>query len=354
MSASPRSTPTAGRSALPCKDRARRSWPKDAWCGCSATFAHPRGTWLDPSTGKRLHNCPAARPGAAKGRAARRNAHRSMKSIAGSSPSQPCCMHCIRTSRSASRCFRARCRTCWTIGSPASSRRAAFLQAVDWPTVWGYDANLYLPLFHFCRQQRVKMLALNCHRPLVTRVGKEGWAAIPESERDGLTPAADATPAYRQAPVRHHGRNGGAHAGEVGRRSDARSFHPRAADLGSRVRLQHRPRAGAAKSPAGCRHHRLGPSAATVTARHISCAISASRTSRCCCRHSMPSTMRRRSKASPTPIFRLDDVEPQAPLPPRMQAAVDATRAALSKKPPSRSENQRAKVKNCKSKNFSN
>jgi hypothetical protein len=42
------------------------------------------------------------------------------------------------------------------------------------------------------------MLALNCNRPLVTRVGKEGWDAIPEDERDGLTPAAEATVAYRE------------------------------------------------------------------------------------------------------------------------------------------------------------
>ena len=42
------------------------------------------------------------------------------------------------------------------------------------------------------------MLALNCNRPLVTRVGKEGWDAIPEEERDGLTPAAEATVAYRE------------------------------------------------------------------------------------------------------------------------------------------------------------
>jgi uncharacterized iron-regulated protein len=74
----------------------------------------------------------------------------------------------------------------------------AFLEKVEWGTVWGFDAQLYLPLFHFCRQHRVKMLALNCHRPLVTRVGKEGWDAIPEDERDGLTPSAEATPAYRQ------------------------------------------------------------------------------------------------------------------------------------------------------------
>jgi uncharacterized iron-regulated protein len=73
-----------------------------------------------------------------------------------------------------------------------------FLEKVDWKNVWGYDAELYLPLFHFCRQQHVPMLALNCNRPLVTRVGKDGWDAVPEEERDGLSPAAEATAAYRE------------------------------------------------------------------------------------------------------------------------------------------------------------
>lgn len=73
-----------------------------------------------------------------------------------------------------------------------------FLDKVDWKSVWGYDPQLYLPLFHFCRQQQVPMLALNCNRPLVTRVGKDGWDAIPEEERDGLSPAAEATAAYRE------------------------------------------------------------------------------------------------------------------------------------------------------------
>ncbi|WP_398469080.1 ChaN family lipoprotein [Tardiphaga sp.] len=75
---------------------------------------------------------------------------------------------------------------------------AAFLAKVEWETVWGFAAELYLPLFHFCRRHRVPMLALNCHRPLVTRVGKEGWDAVPENERDGLTPSAPATMAYRR------------------------------------------------------------------------------------------------------------------------------------------------------------
>jgi uncharacterized iron-regulated protein len=83
----------------------------------------------------------------------------------------------------------------WVAGALSSQE---FLDKVDWKNVWGYDAQLYLPLFHFCRQQQVPMLALNCNRPLVTRVGKDGWDAVPEDERDGLTPAAEATIAYRE------------------------------------------------------------------------------------------------------------------------------------------------------------
>jgi uncharacterized iron-regulated protein len=75
---------------------------------------------------------------------------------------------------------------------------ASFLAESEWSSVWGFDPDLYLPLFHFCRQHRVRMLALNCSRPLVSRVGREDWEAVPEDERDGLTPAKPATKAYRQ------------------------------------------------------------------------------------------------------------------------------------------------------------
>lgn len=74
----------------------------------------------------------------------------------------------------------------------------AFIEESEWWSVWGFPPEIYLPIFHLCRAQRLPMLALNCHRPLVTRVGKEGWDAIPEEERDGLTPAAPATPEYRR------------------------------------------------------------------------------------------------------------------------------------------------------------
>ncbi|CAH0299317.1 ChaN family lipoprotein [Roseomonas sp. CECT 9278] len=82
----------------------------------------------------------------------------------------------------------------WVAGAMGTE---AFLEAVDWPKVWGFAPEIYLPLFHFCRQQRVPMLALNCERALVTRVGIEGWDAVPEADRDGLTPAAAETPGHR-------------------------------------------------------------------------------------------------------------------------------------------------------------
>ncbi len=73
-----------------------------------------------------------------------------------------------------------------------------FLCRSDWDRVWGFSADLYLPIFHLCRQQRIPMLALNCERTLVSRVGRDGWDAIPDDERDGVTPAAAATVQYRQ------------------------------------------------------------------------------------------------------------------------------------------------------------
>ena len=101
-------------------------------------------------------------------------------------------------SRSVSRCFRGACSPCSTNGWRANSAaRHSSKRSIGRPTGATTRSSI-LPLFHFCRQQRVPMLALNCNRPLVTRVGKEGWDAIPEDERDGLTPSAEATVAYRE------------------------------------------------------------------------------------------------------------------------------------------------------------
>jgi len=75
----------------------------------------------------------------------------------------------------------------------------AFLEAVDWSTVWGFDPDLYLPLFEFARQNRIPMIALNVDRGLVSRVRREGWAAIPADEKAGLSDPAAASDAYRKS-----------------------------------------------------------------------------------------------------------------------------------------------------------
>ncbi|MEE8333562.1 MAG: ChaN family lipoprotein [Alphaproteobacteria bacterium] len=75
----------------------------------------------------------------------------------------------------------------------------AFLEKSDWNRVWSFDVALYRPLLHFPRQHRLKMIALNVERALVSRVGREGWQAVPKSERHGLGDPAPASRAYRRA-----------------------------------------------------------------------------------------------------------------------------------------------------------
>ncbi len=73
----------------------------------------------------------------------------------------------------------------------------AFLQAVSWSEVWGFDPDLYLPIFHLCRDLGLPMIALNVDRPIVSLVGRDGWEALPPEERFWLTPARPASPDYR-------------------------------------------------------------------------------------------------------------------------------------------------------------
>lgn len=94
----------------------------------------------------------------------------------------------------------------------------AFLRQSRWREVWGFDENHYLPLLHFARANRLPTLALNVERALVARVGREGWAAVPAAEREGLTDPAAATADYRQSLARiyaeTHRENGGADAAD--------------------------------------------------------------------------------------------------------------------------------------------
>jgi len=73
----------------------------------------------------------------------------------------------------------------------------AFLTEVDWAGVWGHDPALYLPLLRWARQKQVPLLALNVEPEVVRRVRREGWAAIPSAEREGIGHPAPAAEAYR-------------------------------------------------------------------------------------------------------------------------------------------------------------
>ena len=73
---------------------------------------------------------------------------------------------------------------------------AQFLAAAEWGAVWSTDANLYLPLFHFARMNRIPMVALNIDTRLRRTVASKGFAGVPEKEREGVTPPAAPSAAY--------------------------------------------------------------------------------------------------------------------------------------------------------------
>lgn len=289
------------------------------------TFAHPRGVWLDPSSGREIARDILLRDMADRDVVLLGETH-TVYEIHRWQLHVTAALHALHPNiaigfemfpRAAQPVLDG-----WVAGKFSAEE---FLQAVDWPTVWGYDANLYLPLFHFCRQQRVRMLALNCRRPLVTRVGKEGWAAIPESDRDGLTPSADATSAYRQYLFDSMG-------------GTAAPMNATSADdpvLDRFIRAQQTWDRAFACNIARALERPDPPLVIGIIGQgHLVYG------------HGTPHQLRDlgianvsvllptfdathdagKMKGIADAVFRLDEVEAQAPLPPRMQAAVDARR----------------------------
>ena len=73
-----------------------------------------------------------------------------------------------------------------------------FLARSEWSKTWGFPAELYMPLFRFCREMRIPMIGLNVPRDLVRAVGISGWDDAPEVLKDGLTRPAASSAAYRE------------------------------------------------------------------------------------------------------------------------------------------------------------
>lgn len=81
----------------------------------------------------------------------------------------------------------------WVAGELTESE---FLAAADWNGVWSTDVNLYMPLFHFARMNRVPMVALNIDSRLRRAVAAKGFGGVPENEREGVMPPAAPSEAY--------------------------------------------------------------------------------------------------------------------------------------------------------------
>jgi uncharacterized iron-regulated protein len=83
----------------------------------------------------------------------------------------------------------------WVAGDLSETE---FLDRAEWQRSWGFAAELYMPLFRFCRDMRVPMIGLNVDRALVRAVGASGWDAVADDAREGLTPARPSPLPYRQ------------------------------------------------------------------------------------------------------------------------------------------------------------
>jgi uncharacterized iron-regulated protein len=81
----------------------------------------------------------------------------------------------------------------WTAGELGTSE---FLTRVEWDQVWGFPPELYLPLLHFARINRIPVVALNIERSLTEAVSAKGWDALTPQQREGVTRPAAPSAAY--------------------------------------------------------------------------------------------------------------------------------------------------------------
>ncbi len=73
-----------------------------------------------------------------------------------------------------------------------------FLKEVNWGEYWSFDAQIYMPLFHFARMNKIPMIALNVDRSLIREVGKKGWDKVASELKEGISDPAPASEGYRQ------------------------------------------------------------------------------------------------------------------------------------------------------------
>lgn len=67
----------------------------------------------------------------------------------------------------------------------------AFLEQTEWKKTWGFEPELYMPIFRFVRDHHIPLYALNVDRSEVRKVSGGGWQALdPALAAELGTPAA--------------------------------------------------------------------------------------------------------------------------------------------------------------------
>ena len=61
-----------------------------------------------------------------------------------------------------------------------------FLAKADWKTEWGFDFNLYKPIFDYIRANKLKALALNLPKKVVSKIARVGLAGLSDTEKQYL------------------------------------------------------------------------------------------------------------------------------------------------------------------------
>ena len=59
---------------------------------------------------------------------------------------------------------------------------AEFLLKADWQKEWGFDFNLYKPIFDFIREKKLKAIALNLPKKVVSKIARVGLAGLAPEE----------------------------------------------------------------------------------------------------------------------------------------------------------------------------
>jgi uncharacterized iron-regulated protein len=63
---------------------------------------------------------------------------------------------------------------------------ADFLEKANWKKEWGFDFNLYKPLFDFVRNKKLKALALNLPKKIVAKIARAGLEGLSPEARELL------------------------------------------------------------------------------------------------------------------------------------------------------------------------